>query len=299
MLDNKILVTGASGKLGQQVVKALLDELNVEPARLIVTTRHAQNLQTLADKGVDVREADFADPSSLQNAFRGAQSLLLISIDASGPRTQAHLNAVKAAELAGVEHLVYTSMPAADESPVIFAHEHQATEQAIQESKIANATLLRNNWYFENLPEYFASILQTGHWLTSAAEGRTAQLSRADLALAAANALLKPASGKVVLPMNGAESLTQAEMAKTIDQVLGTSINMVHLSDDDYRAQLTAFELPAPIIDLCVTMDAHNRGDHSHGSSEAFERLTGKQPTRFNDWLEENKPALAAIANVG
>ncbi|MDN3685097.1 NmrA family NAD(P)-binding protein [Vibrio sinaloensis] len=95
MLDNKILVTGASGKLGQQVVKALLDELNVEPARLIVTTRHAQNLQTLADKGVDVREADFADPSSLQNAFRGAQSLLLISIDASGPRTQAHLNAVK------------------------------------------------------------------------------------------------------------------------------------------------------------------------------------------------------------
>ncbi|MDN3685098.1 hypothetical protein QW180_22015 [Vibrio sinaloensis] len=100
---------------------------------------------------------------------------------------------------------------------------------------------MRNNWYFENLPEYFASILQTGHWLTSAAEGRTAQLSRADLALAAANALLKPASGKVVLPMNGAESLTQAEMAKTIDQVLGTSINMVHLSDDDYRAQLTAF----------------------------------------------------------
>ena len=298
MSDRKILVTGASGKLGSQVVKALLEDLNVQPSQLIVTTRNADKLQALASQGVDVREADFSSPESLEKAFKGAGSMLLISIDASGPRTQAHLNAVAAAEQVGVSHIAYTSMPSAESSPVMFAHEHEATENAIKQSSIANATIMRNNWYFENLAEYFASILQSGHWLTSAAEGRSAQLSRKDLAFAAASALVKPAQGKVVLPMNGAQSLTHAEMAKVIDKVLGTSINMVNLSDEDYQAQLESFELPAPIVELCVTMDKHNRGNYSDGTSEAFEELTGKQPQSFEAWLEENKAELKKLANA-
>ncbi|AXY00973.1 SDR family oxidoreductase [Vibrio alfacsensis] len=298
MSDRKVLVTGASGKLGSQVVKALLEELRVDPSQLIVTTRSADKLQALANQGVDVREADFSSPESLEKAFQGADSMLLISIDASGPRTQAHLNAVAAAEKVGVSHIVYTSMPSAENSPVMFAHEHEATENAIMESAIANATILRNNWYFENLVDFFASILQSGHWLTSAAEGRVAQLSRKDLAYAAACAVVKPAQGKVVLPMNGIQSMTHAEMAKIMDCVLGTSINMVNLTDEQYQAQLESFELPAPIVELCVTMDKHNRGNYSDGTSDVFEQLTGKQPQRFDAWLEEHKAVLQKLANV-
>ncbi|HHP0480963.1 SDR family oxidoreductase [Vibrio campbellii] len=298
MSDRKILVTGASGKLGSQVVKALLEDLNVKPSELIVTTRKADKLQALASQGVDVREADFSSPESLEKAFQGADSMLLISIDASGPRTQAHLNAVFAAEKVGVNHIAYTSMPSAESSPVMFAHEHEATENAIKQSGIPNATITRNNWYFENLVDYFASILQSGYWLTSAAGGRSAQLSRKDLAFAAASALVKPAQGKVVLPMNGVQSMTHAEMAKVIDKVLGTSITMVDLSDEDYQAKLESFELPAPIVELCVTMDKHNRGNYSDGTSEAFEKLTGKKPQSFEAWLEENKAELQKLANI-
>lgn len=295
MTDRKFLVTGASGKLGTEVVKTLLEDFNIQANQLIVTTRKADKLRALSAKGVDVREADFTSPESLEKAFQGADSLLLISIDASGPRTQAHLNAVEAAEKVGVSHLVYTSMPLAESSPVVFAHEHEATEMAIKQSAIANATILRNNWYFENLSEYFASILQSGQWLTSAAEGRSAQLSRSDLAYAGAAALIKPIQGRVTLPMNGIQSMTHTTMAKVIDKVLGTSINMVHLSDEDYQAQLVSFELPTPIVDLCVTMDKHNRGNFSDGTSEAFEKLTGKQPQSFEAWLNENEVALKKV----
>ncbi|MCG9731035.1 NAD(P)H-binding protein [Shewanella sp. Isolate13] len=295
MTERKILVTGGSGKLGTAVVKMLLEDFDVQPKQLIVTTRKADKLRSLSEKGVDVREADFTSLESLEKAFKGANSMLLISIDASGPRTQAHLNAVEAAEKVGVSHIVYTSMPSAENSPVIFAHEHDATEKAIKQSAIANATILRNNWYFENVSEYFASILQSGQWLTSAAEGRSAQLSRTDLAYAGASALIKPIEGKVTLPMNGVQSMTHAAMAKVIDKVLGTSINMVHLSDEDYRAQLVSFELPTPIVDLCVTMDKHNRGNFSDGTSEAFEKLTGKQPQSFEAWLNENEVELKSV----
>ena len=296
MSDNKLLVTGASGKLGQEVVRSLLDELNVQPTQLIVTTRDANKLAEFAKLGVEVREANFSDITSLETAFKGAESLLLISIDASGPRTQAHLNAVKAAEASGVNHIVYTSMPAAEQSPIVFAHEHEATEKAIESSSIPNATILRNNWYFDNLTEYFASILQTGHWLTSAAEGKTAQISRKDLAFAAANALVKPAQGSTTLSMNGSGAFTNAEMAKRIDQAVGTSITMVNLSDNEYRQQLESFELPTPIVDLCVTMDAHNRAGLSDGNSNDFETLTGRKPMTFETWLLENQATLKALA---
>lgn len=52
MSDATLLVTGASGKLGQQVVKHLLQTFKINPARLIVTTRDPQQLQSLAAQGV-------------------------------------------------------------------------------------------------------------------------------------------------------------------------------------------------------------------------------------------------------
>lgn len=292
MSQQKILVTGASGKLGQQVVSYLLEDFKLAPGQLIVTSRRAESLQHLAAKGVEVREADLSQPDSLVAAFEGADKLLLISIDASGPRTQAHLNAVEAAQGAGVKHISYTSMPEALQSPLVFAHEHQATEKAIMQSGIASATILRNNWYFENLPEYFASIFQTGFWLTSSGLGQVAELSRQDLAYAAAASLMHESQGKHTLSLNGVESLTHEQMAKQIDEVLGTSIQVVQLSDEDYQAKLESFELPKAIVYLCVTMDEHNRAGHSDGDSTDFEALTGKKPMSFKAWLEANKTQL-------
>ncbi|MGL6261918.1 SDR family oxidoreductase [Vibrio sp. WXL210] len=292
MSQQKILVTGATGKLGQQVVSFLLEDFKLAPSQLIVTSRRAESLQHLAAKGVEVREADFSQPDSLAAAFKGADKLLLISIDASGPRTQAHLNAVEAAKVAGVEYISYTSMPQAQQSPVVFAHEHQATEEAIMQSGIASATILRNNWYFENLPEYFASIFQTGFWLTSSGLGQVAELSRKDLAYAAAASLINENQGKRTLSLNGVESLTHEQMAKQINEVLGTSIQVVQLSDENYQAKLESFELPKPIVDLCVTMDKHNRAGYSDGNSVDFEALTGKKPMSFKAWLEVNKTQL-------
>ncbi|QIA65512.1 NAD(P)H-binding protein [Vibrio astriarenae] len=296
MSDSKILVTGATGKLGQKVVSSLLNDFNIAPEQLIVTTRSVSKLNELCKLGVEVREADFSNPESLTKAFKGADRLLLISIDASGPRTQSHLNAITAAEKAGVSHISYTSMPAAEESPVVFAHEHEATEAAIKLSNIPNVAILRNNWYFENLPEYFASVLQTGFWLTSSGEGKIAEVSREDLAYAAAASLVKDIKGKKTFNLNGTEALTHEEMALQINTTLGTSIQVVQLSDEVYKAKLESFELPKPIVDLCVTMDKHNRLDLSAGNGQDFESLTGRKPISFKTWLNSNKSQLLKLA---
>ena len=296
MSDRKLLITGASGKLGQQVIDYLLNDVNIAASQLIATTRNAASLTELAEKGVDVREADFSNPASLEAAFAGADNLLLISIDAIGQRSELHRNAVLAAQNVGIKHLTYTSMPAADTSPVVFAFEHEATEKAIADSQISDWTILRNNWYFENLAEFFASTLQTQAWLTAAKEGKTAQLSRLDLAYAAAASVAKALTGKQTLTLNGPESLTTEDMAAKINQALGLNIQVIHQSDEELKAQLESFGLPEGIVALVTTMDQHARGAFSDGNSQEFEMLTGRKPQNFSQWLETNKAMLSQIA---
>ncbi|WP_274010367.1 NmrA family NAD(P)-binding protein, partial [Escherichia coli] len=76
----------------------------------------------LAAQGVQVRAADFDDPQSLPAAFAGVGRMLLIStdrLDRPGYRAEQHGRAIAAAEQAGVGHVVYTSMPKPDNSPLL------------------------------------------------------------------------------------------------------------------------------------------------------------------------------------
>ncbi|GAL18106.1 NADPH:quinone oxidoreductase 2 [Vibrio maritimus] len=255
------------------------------------------SLSSLSEKGVEVREADFSDAQSLETAFKGAERLLLISIDAIGQRSELHKNAVRAADKAGVKYISYTSMPAADKSPVVFAFEHEATERAIAESSIHDWTILRNNWYFENLPEFFGNVLQTGTWLTAAGQGRSAQIARNDLAYAAAASLAKGQVGQQTLTLNGPNSLTMDEMVALINKELATNVTVAHMSDEAYKSQLESFDLPGGLVAMLTTMDIHGRENYSDGMSSDFETLTGRKPKSFAAWLKDNREMLLSIAN--
>ena len=126
------LVTGASGHLGQLVINNLLETHKIPASKIIATTRKPETLAALKAKGVDVRAADFDDTANLVKAFKGATRLLLISTDAMdrpGQRLEQHSNAIAAAEKAGVQHVLYTSLQKADTSAVSFAPDHVGTER--------------------------------------------------------------------------------------------------------------------------------------------------------------------------
>lgn len=105
--NETILVTGASGQLGRAVLRSLLKQ---GQTRLIGTTRSPEKLADFAQKGVEIRAADFDQPDGLAEAFKGASRLLLISGTEAGARVQQHKNAIDAAKKAGVKHIVYTSL---------------------------------------------------------------------------------------------------------------------------------------------------------------------------------------------
>ncbi len=110
-----ILVTGATGQLGRLVIA---DLLKIAPsAHLIGLVRNPAAAKDLADRGVELRTADYNNPASVAAALRGADKVLLISSSEVGQRVAQHRNVIDAAKAAGVELLAYTSILRADTSP--------------------------------------------------------------------------------------------------------------------------------------------------------------------------------------
>ncbi|HWJ79074.1 MAG TPA: NmrA family NAD(P)-binding protein, partial [Niallia sp.] len=144
----KLLITGATGKLGSKIVQFLLKTIPAE--QLAVSVRNPEKAENLRTLGVDVRHGDFDEPQTLDTAFAGIDRLLIISADGdTETRIRQHSNAVSAAERAGVKFIAYTSIANAQESTNFLAEVHKATENAIEKTGIPYS-FLRNNWYLEN-----------------------------------------------------------------------------------------------------------------------------------------------------
>ena len=181
-----IVVTGATGKLGHLVLRALFEK--VPTAELAVAVRNPAKAATLAARGVQVRRADYDQPETLSAAFAAGDNVLLISANEVGKRAAQHLRVVAAARAAGVGLLAYASLLRADVSKLALAEEHRITEQAIRASGLPYV-LLRNGWYLENHTDQIAGILQRGTTVGAAAGGRFASAARKDYADAAAEVL--------------------------------------------------------------------------------------------------------------
>lgn len=292
------LVTGASGHLGRAVINSLLDDHAIRANRIIATTRNPESLAALSARGVQVRAADFDDPASLAAAFKGAERLLLISTDAMdrpGRRLEQHGRAVAAAEKAGVKHLLYTSMPGPETSAVLFAPDHLGTEKVIAASSIPGWTILRNNWYFENLLHGVPHALASGTWYTAAGEGRIAHIARADLAkaaAAAAAALAGAATGKRTLTLTGTQGYTTAEIAALVSAAVGKPLAVVQVPEEALVQGMTGAGLPEPVARLFASFDTNTRQGGLSIVTGDVKTLTGKDPVPFQAWLKENAAAF-------
>jgi len=293
-----LLVTGAGGKLGQRVLHHLLDTLAVPATRVVAATRNPDALAEWARRGVAVRAADFDHSASLDAAFAGVERLLLISTDAlgtPGQRLAQHEAAIRAAEKAGVTHVVYTSLPKAESSAVLFAPDHAGTEAALAASALPAWTVLRNNWYFENLFMSLPAALASGTWHSAAGEGRIAHVARDDLARAAAAALRDIVFGKTVRTLSGAKSYSTAEIAALVSKVVGKPLTVVPVPAEGLVQGMVAHGLPEPLARVFASFDVNIAQGGLADVTGEVKALTGAEPKSFEDWLVENKEALAAL----
>lgn len=270
-----LVVTGATGQLGRLVVTSLLEK-GVDADQIVATARDTSRLADLADRGVQVRRADYNDPASLKEAFAGADRVLLVSSNEIGQRLAQHQNVVDAAQDAGVELLAYTSIANADSSGNSLAKEHHATEQAVLASGLPH-TFLRNSWYLENYTDQLPTYLEHGVVLGAAGQGRVSAAARADFAEAAAAALLAESPQEVYELGGSAFSLT--ELAATVTEVSGRDVAYTDLPADVLSQTLVGVGLPAEVAAMLSDADEGLSRGELYVEKTDLEGLLGRPAT--------------------
>ncbi|MGK5047984.1 SDR family oxidoreductase [Janthinobacterium sp. GB4P2] len=274
-----IVITGATGNLGQHVIASLLT--SVPAAHIIAAVRNPAKAANLAALGVQVRQADYNDGASLDSAFKGATKILLISSSEVGQRAQQHQNVIDAAKRAGVALLAYTSVLRADTSPLGLAAEHVITEAAIRASRLPY-TLLRNGWYLENHTEHLAPVLEHGVVLGAAQNGRFSSAARADYAAAAA-AILTAEQPRAIYELAGDQGFTLAEYAAEVARQSGKAIVYKDLPQVDFKAALVGVGVPEGFADLLADSDAGAARGGLEDNDKQLSALIGRPTTSLFD----------------
>ena len=276
-------VTGATGKLGRLVLDDLLEQAN--PADIVALARDPSALSEYAQKGIDVRKADYDDPASLKAALQGVDRVLLISGNAVGQRERQHGNLIDAAKEAGVSYLAYTSILKGDKSRLALAPEHVATEKLLAQSGL-NYDVLRHGWYSENYTMGLAPSLESGKIFGAVGDGRLSTATRADFAAGAAAALLRGKGGDVY-ELAGDHSFTMREFAEEVSRQSGRKVEYVNQAESDYAKTLEGAGLPPPVAAMLASTSALSGEGELYDESKALSRLSGRPTTPIRETIGE------------
>ncbi|MFT8317575.1 MAG: SDR family oxidoreductase [Sporolactobacillus sp.] len=280
----KFLVTGANGHLGQKVVNALSKIVSAE--NIVVSVRDPEKAEPLENLGLEVRQADFQDPASLDQAFLGIDRLLIISTSGDYPdeeRIRQHKSAVAAAKRAGVHFIAYTSAANAEKSTLSLAPVHRATEEVIRQTGIPYS-FLRNNWYIENELSTIQGILSGAPLVTSAENGKVGWATRADYAQAAAVVLAGPGHENTIYELSGTPR-TYADLAEIIEGVIQREVPVQKVDDAGYTTLMKNAGVPEAILPMLVSIQKDIREGTLDIESNDFQKLLGRPVTPLSDYI--------------
>jgi NAD(P)H dehydrogenase (quinone) len=285
----KILVTGATGKLGSKVVETLLKTVPAD--QLAVSVRNPEKAQALKAQGVEIRHGDFDHPETLAAAFAGIDRLLMISADGdTETRIRQHTNAVKAAEQAKVGFIAYTSAPNARKSTLFLAEVHKFTEEAIIQTGIPYS-FLRNNWYLENEIGGIQGAIAGHPWVTSAGSGKAGWALQQEYAEAAAAVLAGTGHENTVYELSG-KLLTQEELVSALESVLGKEVPVIQVDDDKYAEIMAGAGVPDFVIPILIGIQKGIREGTLEVESNDLETLIGRPVTPIKEALAQVVQAI-------
>ena len=285
-----ILLTGATGTVGQAVAQALADR--GVPFRALVRQPGAPAAQWLAAlPGAELVPGDFNDFASLQRALAGVERAFLLTNSTEQAETQ-QLRFVELARQAGVRHLVKLSQWAADAaSPVRFLRYHAAVEAAIQAVGLPY-TFLRPNLFMQGLLAFKDTIRAQEQFFAPIGEARVSVIDVRDIAAVAAAALTEPGHENQTYHLTGPAAFTHAEMAASLAEALGHPVAFTDVPPAALRGYLAGAGFPEWQAEGLLEDYAHyHRGEAAEVMPDV-QQVTGQSPRIFAAFARDYAPAF-------
>jgi uncharacterized protein YbjT (DUF2867 family) len=275
-----ILVTGATGNVGSELVRTLVAA--GEPVRALIRD---ESRRAALPAGAEAAVGDLNRPETLDAAIDGVRGAHLLAGYAGLPDALARMRA------AGVERVTLQSssaVPVGDMTNAV-ARYHIESEAAIRASGLA-WTCLQPNGFMSNALEWADQVRRGDVVRAPFANVRTASIDPRDIAAVAATALTTGAHDRRSYRLSGPESLLAADRLAILGRVLGRDLRLEPQPDDEARAEMST-TMPAKYVDAFMSFFADGTLDESE-VLPTVEEVTGRPPRSFAAWAEEHADAF-------
>ena len=279
----RILVTGAAGRTGSAVVRALLPHADVL-VRAMVRSDDARAHRLRAD-GAEVVTGNFNDVRDLRRAMEGVQRAYFVA-PISGSSLDHGLNFAVAAVDARLEHVValgqWLSSP---RHPTVGTRRTWLTDRLLAWMPGVDATLINVGWFADNYMPMLGVAAQLGVFPFPLGRGVTAPIANEDIGRVVAAVLAAPGpyAGRALRP-TGPELLSPAEIAAAMGEVLGRRVRYVDISDRLFLKALRATRLASPFLQahLVHYVREYRRGSFELGApTDVVREVTGRPAEDF------------------
>ncbi len=282
-----ILVTGASGTVGTELVARLL----ARGARVRAAVHHPGEILAAAPEAQHV-VVDYDRPETLDMALEGCRFLYQVTPDAPDQVRLAR-NIVNAAARAGVQFLVKQSTLGADTESFEMARRHREIERYIEESGIPHAFLRPNCFMQKFAMTHGESIRREGKFYLAEGDARVSYIHALDVAAAAVEVLLRPeAHAGNAYTLTGPEALTAEEVARRLSATLQREIHYVAVSAEEMIDRYAEAGVPAWLAELLIERAAFHIDNGAAHVTETVLDLTHHRPSPFERFARQYADAF-------
>lgn len=285
-----MLVTGATGAFGSATIHHLLAQ-GIAANQIVALVRDEAKAAELTQTGVRVRQGDYDDYASLVQAFTGVEKVLLVSGSDIFKRSTQHQNAIRAAQEAGVKHLVYTSFLGKNNTETsalwMVAQSHLQTESWLKESGM-DYTILQNTLYMDFIPAFLGEqVLESGMIYLPAGEGKVGAVLRTEMAEAAAKVLTGHTHAGKTYRFTHTEAFSYPEIAELLSAISGKSIQYQSPSASEYAQTMLQHGMPEAYVGLFSGFAVAQALGELETVSTDLADLLGRKPTTIEAFLKQ------------
>jgi uncharacterized protein YbjT (DUF2867 family) len=276
-----ILVTGATGKVGQEVVRQLA-AAGVAARALVRDPTRASSARI---PGIEIVVGDLARPETLPPAFAGVEKVFLLT-PAAPDQVELQSNALEAALRAGARRIVKVSVAGGPDAGTQIGRWHWATEKQIEASGLG-FTFLRPTLYMQQILAYAPGIAATGSFSAPMGAGEIAVVDTRDVASVAVAALTEDGHDRRIYDLTGPEALSYDRMADAISDAIGKKVIYAHVPPEYTRKQMLADGLPRWLADDMIVLAASFRDGYGATVTATVAEVAKHPPRSFRQFARD------------
>jgi uncharacterized protein YbjT (DUF2867 family) len=282
-MNSKILVTGATGNVGREVVRCLVAG-GQQVIAAVMDEADATHLDAEVRPHVETRQFVFGEEATYDPALAGVNRLFLMRPPQIADVKQKLFPVIDRARASGIEQIAFLSLLGVERNRLV---PHYRVERYLRGGSVP-FTFLRPSFYMQNLnTTHRAEILEDDEICVPVGDAKTSFIDVRDIGAVAAKVLTEPGHEGQAYALTGGEALDYYEVADLFTEVLGRTITYADPSIFEFVRRSRARGVPWTFVLVMVGLYTATRMGTADRVMDTVSRLLGRPPIRMRQYIED------------